>query len=94
MFNFDLSSPEMQAMVGGVIRHLIVLAGGAGVLSQNQLGQLAGALAVIVGIGWSIYQKKSASTAAHVTLTAAVNATDATPASAAAVIDLAKSGKI
>lgn len=50
--------------IQGVIRHVLTTAGGAlvtdGILTNGQLSDLVGALMVIGGIGWSIYQKRQA----------------------------------
>lgn len=52
-----MNSDDIQ----GVIRHILTTAGGAlvttGVLSSGQLQDAIGALMVIGGIGWSLYQK-------------------------------------
>lgn len=45
--------------INGIIRHLITVAGGYGyAVSQDQVLQLLSALATILGIVWSIYEKR------------------------------------
>lgn len=52
-----MSSDDIQ----GIIRHVLTTAGGAlvtqGLLTSGQLSDLIGAVMVIGGIGWSLYQK-------------------------------------
>lgn len=54
----------MQAAIAGVVRHLITTVGGAlvtsGVLSADDLSTLAGAGAIVVGVVWSLLNKKAA----------------------------------
>lgn len=48
-------------IIGGVIRHLVTSAGGAlvahGLITSTQLTDVAGALALLIGVAWSMYQK-------------------------------------
>lgn len=48
-------------IVGAVIRHMLGAVGAVGWMSDGDTEQLAGALAVVVSVGWSIYQKYAAS---------------------------------
>lgn len=48
------------AVIGGVIRAVLAMSGGAGLASDSEIEQLAGAVAVLVTVAWSVYQKKSA----------------------------------
>lgn len=50
-------------IIGAVIRHLLGAVGAVGWMSDGQAEQVAGALALLVSIGWSIYQKKQAAKA-------------------------------
>jgi hypothetical protein len=54
-------------MLLGLVRHLLTTLGGAlvakGVLDSDDAGQLAGALATIVGVVWSVWLKRSSSSA-------------------------------
>jgi hypothetical protein len=47
----------------GTIRHLLTTFGGglltAGYLVQGDVETLSGAVAIIIGLGWSLYEKKS-----------------------------------
>lgn len=48
--------------IGGIVRHLITTFGGVlvtnGYIDGGMLEAGAGAIAVLIGIGWSIYAKK------------------------------------
>jgi hypothetical protein len=48
--------------IGGIVRHLITTFGGVliakGYVDEGTLQAAAGAIAVLVGIGWSIFAKK------------------------------------
>lgn len=44
-------------IIGSLIRALLAAGGGAGVVSGDELNQLAGAVSIIVTIVWSIVQK-------------------------------------
>ncbi len=48
-------------IIGAVLRHLLGAAGAVGWMSDGEAEQLAGSLALIISIGWSIYQKHQAS---------------------------------
>lgn len=50
-------------IVGLILRHALGAAGAIGWVSDSEAEQLAGALALIVSIGWSIFQKYQASKA-------------------------------
>ena len=91
--NFDLSNPQTQAILGGIVRSLLVAAGGAGMMSGDQLGTVAGAIVALAGVAWSIYQKHNSSVTAHATLTTAVNAAASSPTDATDIIAAAKTGK-
>ncbi len=47
-------------IIGAVVRHLLGAIGALGFVSDSEAEQLAGALALIVTIGWSVYQKIAA----------------------------------
>lgn len=89
----DLTNPVTQQIIGGVIRSVIIAIGGGAIMTGNQESSLAGALAVVLGIGWSIWQKRKTAANSHATLTTAVQATAASPADASAIIAQAKAGK-
>jgi hypothetical protein len=90
----DLSNPVTQQMMGGVIRSILVAGGGAGIFSGDQLGIVAGSLAALIGVAWSLYQKRAAATDKHVTVAAAVHATVANPQNATNIIAAAKAGTL
>lgn len=50
-----------QDTILGILRHVLTTAGGVlvsdGLVSQSQLADGAGALCVLIGIGWSVYNK-------------------------------------
>lgn len=48
-------------IIGALVRALLASLGGASLASESQIDQIVGALAVLVTIGWSIYQKYQAS---------------------------------
>lgn len=54
----DFFPPEVA---GVMIRHMLTTAGGSlvasGVIDSEQLSQGVGAVMVLLGVGWSIYQK-------------------------------------
>lgn len=50
-------------IIGAVLRHVLGAVGAMGFVSDSDAEQLAGALALIVTIGWSIYQKYAATQA-------------------------------
>jgi hypothetical protein len=85
MFNIDFSNPTTQAMIGGVVRSLLIAAGGLG-LAGNQITQVSGAIAMLIGVGWSLWSKKATATDAHLTLATAVNVAANNPQNASAVI--------
>ena len=67
----DQTPPDtpMPDVVSGIIRHVLTTAGGAlvaaGYLTSDQWTTIAGALAVIIGVVWSIISKRlSSSTSA------------------------------
>ncbi len=46
----------MAVVIAKLLRHGLTLAGGAGLVSDNEVSQLAGAAATILGISWSLIQ--------------------------------------
>ena len=63
-------SDETQAMLLGAVRHLLTLAGGVfaagGInLTGTQIDSIAGGIVALIMVGWSVWQKRSASTAAR-----------------------------
>lgn len=91
MFGIDFSNPNTQQIMGGVIRAAMVAAGMGGVLSDNQMGIVAGAISALFAVAWSVLQKNKS--VSHDTLAAAVQAAAANPANADAIIAQAKAGK-
>ena len=89
----DFSNPTTHAMIGGIIRAALVAIGTGGVMSSNQIGVVAGAIAALFGVAWSIYQKHAQASTSHQTLTNAVQAAAPTPEIANSVIADAKAGK-
>lgn len=41
-----------------IIRHGLTFFGGFGVLAQDDISQVAGALAALAGVAWSVYEKR------------------------------------
>lgn len=58
----DFLTPQM---LGGLFRSLLIAAGAGSFMSADQIASGAGALAVIVGIAWSLVQKKVAADKKH-----------------------------
>lgn len=56
----------MTPEILGVVRHILTIAGGAlvtrGYIGSGDLELLAGAIATVAGIAWSIYEKRKAKT--------------------------------
>ena len=50
-------NPVTIRIVAGVIRHILTAVGGAGLLSDDELYQIISAIVLLVGLGWSMYQK-------------------------------------
>lgn len=47
-------------IIGAILRAILASIGGAGLASDNDVEQLSGAVAVLVTVAWSIYQKYEA----------------------------------
>jgi hypothetical protein len=47
----------VKKMVGSVVRHVLTFGGGAAVVSDEDITKLCGAIAALIGIAWSIWQK-------------------------------------
>ena len=88
----DFSNPITQQMIGGILRSLLIAAGAGSALSSDQLTAGAGALAVLIGIAWSLAQKRFAAEAQHDAVAKAVAAVAADPASAHDVIAQSRAG--
>jgi hypothetical protein len=52
----------MKEIIGLILRHTLTAAGFSGVMDDEQVSQIVGALSLIIGIVWSIWQKKQAAT--------------------------------
>lgn len=49
-----------KAMLGGIIRSIIIAIGGGATFSADQITAISGAAAVLIGVAWSLIQKKNA----------------------------------
>jgi len=49
-----------KAMLGGIIRAIIIAIGGGASFSPDQITAISGAAAVLIGVAWSLIQKKNA----------------------------------
>lgn len=49
-----------KAMIGSIIRTVLITIGGGAFFGNDQITAIAGALAILVGAGWSLYQKHQA----------------------------------
>lgn len=47
-------------IVGAIVRHALGALGAIGVVSDTEAEQLAGAIVVVISVGWSIYEKYQA----------------------------------
>jgi len=47
----------MQSVSASVVRHLLTGLGAAGVLSGDEMNQVVGAIATLVGLAWSLIPK-------------------------------------
>lgn len=90
----DFSNPVTQQMIGGVIRSLLIAVGAGGALSGDQLTAGAGALAVLVGICWSLASKRLAADKQHDAVVRAVVTVAADPSTAHAVIAESRAGTL
>lgn len=90
----DVSNPVTQQMIGGLIRSLLIAAGAGSALSGDQLTASAGALAVLVGIAWSLAQKRLSAEAQHAAVVEAVARVAADPASAHDVVAASRAGML
>lgn len=59
-----MNSPLMKTLLVIALRHLAPLVGGAGVVSDNDVQQLAGALLLIGSIAYHVAQRHAAKKAA------------------------------
>ena len=48
----------MNVIVSVVIRHFLAAVGVSGIVSDDQLKQIVGALVTLAMVGWSLYQKR------------------------------------
>lgn len=55
-----MSTEMIRSLVIIALRHVAPLVGGAGVVSDDQIQQLAGALILIGSIGYHVYQRLQA----------------------------------
>ena len=53
-------------MIAGIIRHVLTTLGGglvtSGTLSGDEVNAVIGAVVTLVGIGWSLYEKRASRT--------------------------------
>jgi hypothetical protein len=57
-------NPLYTQVLAAIVRHVLAAFGVAGAVSDDEISRLLGALAVIVSIGWSVWQKYQAAQAA------------------------------
>lgn len=54
--------PKMTNVISGVIRHVLTTFGGgligSGLIGDNEIGLIAGAVATLIGVAWSIVEKR------------------------------------
>lgn len=55
-------NPKMTNVISGVIRHVLTTFGGgligSGLIGDNEIGLIAGAVATLIGVAWSIIEKR------------------------------------
>lgn len=90
----DFSNPVTLQMIGGVIRSILIAVGAGSALSGDQLTAGAGALAVLIGIGWSMASKRLAADAQHDAVVKAVTAVAADSSTAHDVIAASRAGTL
>jgi len=57
---YEVTEGEFMAndIVLAILRHVMTFGGGAGLVSENELAQAAGAITTLLGVAWSIWQKR------------------------------------
>ena len=50
-------NPLVSSVVGAIVRALLVSLGATGMVDDDQVNQIVGAVSTAIGIGWSVYQK-------------------------------------
>lgn len=53
-----MDTEEIKTIVALLLRHALTVYGGAAMFGQGDVQAISGAVAVLVGVGWSVYQKK------------------------------------
>lgn len=90
----DLSNPATQQVIGALIRSILIAVGAGTAMNPDQITAGAGALAVMIGIAWSLFQKRSAAEAQHAAVVRAVGRVAADPNSAHEVIAASRAGSL
>jgi hypothetical protein len=54
---------EIRTIIASLLRHGLTALGLMGTVSDEQLGQIAGAIAIVLGLAWSWWQKRQAARA-------------------------------
>ena len=90
----DLTNPTAQQMIGAILLSLLIAAGAGTAMSQDQLTAGAGALAVLIGIAWSLAQKRFQVESQHAAVVRAVGRVAADPMSAHEVIEASRAGQL
>ena len=49
-----------KAMLGGIVRSVLIAIGGGLYFTNDQLTIVSGAAAILIGVAWSLVQKKNA----------------------------------
>lgn len=49
-----------KAMLGGIVRSVLIAIGGGLYFTNDQLTMISGAAAILIGVAWSLIQKKNA----------------------------------
>jgi len=48
-----------KAMLGGILRSVLIAIGGGLYFTQDQMTAISGAAAILIGVAWSLIQKKN-----------------------------------
>jgi hypothetical protein len=53
-----MNNPEVRVLLASLLRHVLTGTGLVGTLSDEEAGQIAGGLAILLGLAWSWIEKR------------------------------------
>jgi Tfp pilus assembly protein PilN len=53
-----MNNPEVRILLASLLRHVLTGMGLVGTLSEEEAGQVAGGLAILLGLAWSWIEKR------------------------------------